>query len=223
MTPTEQWLAHGFPFVLSHLPAAPALVVEVGCGPLGGFVPALRRAGYEAVGIDPDAPEGEHYERVELERAPLPERVDAVVASLSLHHVDNPSHVLDLIAGLVAGGGVVVVIEWDWRSFDRPTAEWCFGRLPEDGEPGFLHRRRDEWRSSGERWERYLAGWAEGHGLHGGDELVRLLDERLERRLLARGPYFFPYLADTSEADELEAVGAGRVRATRIDYVAAAT
>jgi len=28
-------------------------MVEVGCGPLGGFVPMLRADGYDAVGIDP--------------------------------------------------------------------------------------------------------------------------------------------------------------------------
>jgi hypothetical protein len=46
------------------------------------------------------------------------------------------------------------------------------------------------------------------------------LDERLERRLLSYGPYFFADLADTSEADEQRAIDAGRIRATRIDYVA---
>ena len=47
---------------------------------------------------------------------------------------------------------------------------------------------------------------------------MRLLDERLERRHLARGPYFFPNLAGTSEADEQAAIDAGQIRAVRIDY-----
>ena len=42
-----------------------------------------------------------------------------------------------------------------------------------------------------------------------------------ERRYLARGPYFFPDLAGTSEEDEQAAIDAGRIRATRIDYVGA--
>jgi hypothetical protein len=37
--------------------------------------------------------------------------------------------------------------------------------------------------------------------------------------VVARGPYFFPDLAGTSDADERAAIDAGRIRATRIDYV----
>jgi len=33
--------------VRDRLPAPPARVVEIGCGSLGGFVPALRSSGYE--------------------------------------------------------------------------------------------------------------------------------------------------------------------------------
>ena len=55
MTPAERWLATLWPLVRTRLPAAPARVVEVGCGPLGGFVPMLRADGYDALGIDPPA------------------------------------------------------------------------------------------------------------------------------------------------------------------------
>jgi hypothetical protein len=41
MTPDDRWLAAVWPFVRRQLPSAPARVLEVGCGPLGGFVPAL--------------------------------------------------------------------------------------------------------------------------------------------------------------------------------------
>jgi hypothetical protein len=36
---------------------------------------------------------------------------------------------------------------------------------------------------------------------------------------VARGPYFFPDLAGTSEADERAAIDAGLIRDTRADYV----
>jgi hypothetical protein len=58
--------------------------------PLGGFVPMLRAKGYDAVGIDPQAPEQPHYQRIEFERDELPPH-DAVVASTSLHHVADPA------------------------------------------------------------------------------------------------------------------------------------
>jgi len=62
----ERWLAATWPLVRQHLPAAPARVLEIGCGPLGGFVPALRETGYDAVGIDPQAPHGPGYQRIEV-------------------------------------------------------------------------------------------------------------------------------------------------------------
>jgi 2-polyprenyl-3-methyl-5-hydroxy-6-metoxy-1,4-benzoquinol methylase len=42
---------------VAGLPAPPARVLEIGCGPLGGFVPMLRASGYDATGVDPRAPE----------------------------------------------------------------------------------------------------------------------------------------------------------------------
>jgi hypothetical protein len=59
----------------------PATVLEVGCGTLGGLVPALLACGYLAVGVDPEAPEGPGYRQVEFERYQPPRSVDGVVAS----------------------------------------------------------------------------------------------------------------------------------------------
>lgn len=219
MTPRESWLAAMWPRIHMHLPPAPARVLEVGCGPAGGFVPALISHGYDALGIDPEAPDEAHYLRVEFERATLPWPPDALVASASLHHVADPAEAVDRIVRALPTGGVVVVVEWAWEALDEQTAEWCFARLGTDGEPGWLHRRRDEWLDSGREWSAYFHAWAAGHGIHPGGDVVELLDARLERRHLTRGPYFFPNLAGTSEADEQRAIDDGRIRATRIDYV----
>lgn len=220
MSSNQRWLEAIWPTVRSHLPAPPAAVVELGCGSLGGFVPTLGREGYDALGIDPDAPEGNGYRRVEFERAELPPDADALVASLSLHHVADPAEVLDRIASTVRPGGSVVVVEWDWESFDEASARWCFERLDLAAEPkGWLHRAREHWLASGEAWDRYFPGWAAGHGLHSARALVAGLDERFERVACNRGPYFFPELADTTEADEVREIEAGRVSAVRIDYV----
>jgi SAM-dependent methyltransferase len=193
--------------------------VEIGCGPLGGFVPMLRSSGYEALGVDPEAPDDEYYRRVAFEHAELPQDVDALVASTSLHHVADPAEVLDRVATTLAGGGALVVIEWAWEEFDEATADWCFQRLGPDEEAGWLHRRRDEWSSSGQDWDGYLRGWVEQEQLHGASALVRLLDQRFDRQHLARGPYFFPDLAGVTEDDERAAIEAGQISATRVDYV----
>jgi SAM-dependent methyltransferase len=219
MAPHERWLAAAWPFVRGRLPPAPARIVEVGCGSAGGFVPILRANGYDATGIDPVAPAEAHYEQTAFEQAELPEPLDAVVASTSLHHVADPASVIDRIASALTRHGTLIVVEWAWEKFDRRTADWCFARLGPDEEPGWLHRRRDEWLASNLEWSRYLFAWAEGEQLHRGHELVDLLDERLERTLLDEGPYFFADLARATEADEQAAIDAGEIAATRINWV----
>jgi SAM-dependent methyltransferase len=218
MTPGERWLAATWPFLQDQLPSPPATVIDVGCGSLGGFVPMLLADGYDAVGIDPKAPDEAHYQRVEFERAHPPVPADAVVASTSLHHVADAAQVIERIVGTLAPGGIVVVLEWASERFDEPTARWCFERLGSDDD-GWLHKLRDEWRASTLSWPSYFGGWLEREGLHRGERLVRLLDERLDRRVLAYGPYFFPDLADTTEAEEQAAIDAGLVEPSRIDYV----
>jgi trans-aconitate methyltransferase len=98
-------LAAVWPFVRRQLPSAPARVLEVGCGSLGGLVPALLEAGYDAIGVDPAAPEGPVYQQVEVERYDPPWPVDCVVASTSLHHVADLDEVLDRLAALLVPGG----------------------------------------------------------------------------------------------------------------------
>ena len=219
VTPAERWLAAVWPVVQSRLPAAPARVVEIGCGPLGGFVPMLLSSGYEALGVDPEAPDGECYLQLEFEQSELDLNVDAAVASASLHHVADPAGVLDRVKTILAPWGTLVVIEWAWEEFDEVTAAWCFERLGPDDEAGWLHRRRDEWMASGQSWRAYVRAWAGQERLHSANTLLRLLDERFQRVHLAQGPYFFPDLAQGTEEDERAAIAAGQIRATRIDYV----
>ncbi len=206
--------------VSSHLPPPPAVVVELGCGSAGGVVPALLAAGYEGLGIDPEAPEGPPYRRLEFERSELPPEVDAVVASVSLHHVAVPGEVLDRVVDALKPGGTAVVIEWDWENFDEPSARWAFERLDWDTErKGWLHRGYEHWQASGLDWDTYLRDWAIGHGLHSAQALVRELDARFDRVSCERGAYLFPELVRTTESDELDAIAAGEIRALRIDYV----
>jgi SAM-dependent methyltransferase len=219
MTAAEQWLSAMWPKVRARLPDPPAAVLEIGCGSLGGFVPALCASGYRAVGVDPQAPAGDAYRQVPFEQAGSFEGIDAVVASTSLHHVADAKDVVDRIQSLLGVGGTLVVVEWAWERFDEPTAEWCFGRLGSDADPGWLHRRRDEWAASGRPWDSYLSAWAERERLHRFEDLLRLFDHRFQRESLEAGPYFFPDLATTGEGDELAAIEAGLIRATRADYV----
>lgn len=220
MTPDERWLAAVGPLVRSWLPDPPAAVLEIGCGPLGGFVPMLRSAGYQATGVDPKAPEGPWYQRVEFERYEMPGSAQAVVACTSLHHVADVGEVVALAGSALAAGGRLVVVEWARERFDEATARWCFQRLPPPlGDLGWLQERCDDWRASGLPWDAYRRAWAEGEGLHVGQDIVRELDARFDRQVLAYGPYFFPDLADVSESQEQAAIDAGEIEANRISYV----
>jgi SAM-dependent methyltransferase len=214
----QRWLAAAWPSVRRHLPPPPARVLDVGCGPLGGFVPALRAQGYDAEGIDPEAPEGPHYVRIEFEEHAATRLVAAVVASTSLHHVADLDDVAARMAAALASDGVLVVLEWAWERFDDATARWCFARLPED-DAGWLHRHRDNWIASGQSWEAYLGTWAANEGLHTGAEVIRVLRTRFDTQLLADGPYLFADLEGVAPADEQAAVDAGRIRAVGITYV----
>jgi SAM-dependent methyltransferase len=220
MTPDERWLAAVWPFIRRWLPGPPASVTEIGCGSLGGFIPIMRSAGYEATGVDPAAPEGPWYHQVEFEEYEMPEPVQAVVACTSLHHVADVGEVLTLIEAALAARGTLLVVEWAREHFDEPTARWCFQHLPQpSADPGWLQRRCDEWRASGLPWDAYCRTWAEEEGIHAGWEIVSELDARFERQLLARGPYFFPDLADISEDEEQSAIDTGAIQANRISYV----
>jgi SAM-dependent methyltransferase len=171
------------------------------------------------VGIDPVAPDGAVYRQVEFERAGLPERVDGLIACTSLHHVSDPEVVLDKVAATLKPTGLLIVVEWDWEGFDEATARWCFERLGSNETHGWLVHHRDEWATSGKSWDEYLRGWAAGHGIHSVRQLLPELDRRFEQLVCERGAYCFEDLPDVSEAEELQAINAGLIKATRIDYV----
>lgn len=220
MTPDERWLAAAWQWVRKSLPPAPARVAEIGCGPLGGFVPMLEAAGYQATGIDPEAPHGPSYRQAEFENYDLAAPADAIVACTSLHHVADLSHVLDRIAGALAPGGAVVIVEWARERFDEVTARWCFDRLPESGiAPGWLHELRAGWLASGLDWDAYLRSWVAAEHLHSGQAILDALAERFDARPVTYGPYFFAELADTGESDEQTAIDAGQLQANRIQFV----
>ena len=75
-------------FVLGQIGDSPARVLEDGCGK-GELARALARVGYSVTAIDPRAPEGPIFRSVGIEEFSDAEPFDHVVASLSLHHVED--------------------------------------------------------------------------------------------------------------------------------------
>ena len=188
MTPDDRWLAAVWPFVRGRLPSSPATVLEIGCGTLGSFVPVLLDGGYQAVGVDPEAPEGLDYRQVGSRATPR-RVVESVVASLSLHHVAD--EVLDRLGALLVPGGTLVVVEWAWEGFDEPTARWCFDRLcpadPRAG-PAGCPGTRSGGQPPASLGRVHSDPGPNRRGLHPGAKIVRGLDARFTRHVHAVGP-----------------------------------
>jgi SAM-dependent methyltransferase len=108
-------------FVLSQLPPPPRRVLEVGCGQ-GELARALAEAGYDVLAIDPEAPDGEIFRKTTIEELDEPGPFDAVVASLSLHHVHDLGAALDKLRRLSAGP--LILNEHAWDRLEPMTPEW---------------------------------------------------------------------------------------------------
>lgn len=213
----ELWLGAQWEFVRANLPPEPARVVEVGCGPLGGFVPAMQQAGYDSLGVDPEAPTGTAYIQSRFEDATLDDQTDCVIACVSLHHVADIDDVVGKIGAVLRAAGTLIVVEWAWERFDDATAQWCFARLRD--EHGWLQQHRDRWKASGDDWQAYLRTWAGEERLHPSADIVKALERRFRTAQFTRDAYLFPELEPPDPAAERAAIVAGDIQATGIRYV----
>jgi SAM-dependent methyltransferase len=195
-------------FVESHLPPAPARVLEVGCGK-GQLARAVARLGYEIVAIDPRAPDGDIFERVSLEEFAARGPFDAVLANRALHHIADLPGALDRVADLLRPGGRLILHEHAWERMDERTARW------------YLERRAALDPATSDSLEGCLADWAADHaGLHGSEEMRAELDRRFKERYFAWTPYLYEELGDgPTEREERDLIEAGRIRAMGFNYV----
>jgi SAM-dependent methyltransferase len=216
----EIWLTATWPFVREHLPEPPAMIVELGCGEAGGHIAALLDAGYDALGVDPEAPGRPGYRRIAFEDHVPAAPLDAVIASLSLHHVADPAAVLDHVRELLVPGGTLIVIEWISECLDEATAEWCFRHeVREPTQPGaWLAELRREWTESALSWNVFCRGWLHHHGLHSASAIRRALDARFVTTHDSSGPYYFPELLDADATVEQAAIDAGAIKAGCLRY-----
>jgi SAM-dependent methyltransferase len=199
-------------FVLSWLPPASVRVLEIGCGG-GELARALARGGYDVLAIDPEAPEGAIFRRVAFEEFAEDGRFAAVVASRSLHHLEDLPAALDKVARLLAPGGVLVLNEFAWDRLDERTAGWYYGqRLAlAAARGGPAHRSlaacEDAWRN-------------DHAGVHTYAEMRRELDGRFDEHFFSWEPYLYVELDGVAtEALERTLIDAGAIQATGFRYV----
>jgi SAM-dependent methyltransferase len=192
-------------FVLERLPPPPARVLEVGCGAEGGLTPALADAGYDVLGIDPEAPEGSQFVRATIEQLDEPGAFAAVVASRVLHHVSPLGPALEKLARLAP---LLLVDEFAPEQIDEPTREWY-----ETQHRLLLASGADPLGPSD------LGEWAERHpDLHPSRVVLEELARRYETRFLEWRPYLSRWLGATSEELEWAAIEANAIRAVGLRY-----
>jgi SAM-dependent methyltransferase len=117
-------------FVAQALPEPPARVLEVGAGD-GELAAHLRSLGYEVAAIDPAGAADAGVDQVTLlDYDARAGGFDAVLAVLSLHHVNPLAESCRHLATLVRPGGVLVVDEFDIAAFDVAAARWWLDHHP---------------------------------------------------------------------------------------------
>jgi len=171
-------------FVLQHLPSPPARVVEIGCGDLGGVVPALVAARYDAIGVDPRAPAGPRFRQVDFRE--VDGEYEAVVAGRVIHHLDPLDEAVARLADLAP---LLVVDEFAWDLIDTELQAWYEAERaarPDAVGPPTL----EEW-----RWRH--------PGLHPHDVLLEALRARYDERVLEWVPYFHHWLGDVESPDRI--------------------
>jgi SAM-dependent methyltransferase len=201
-------------FVRSQLPLPPASVLEVGCGE-GELAYELSAAGYDVIAIDPEAPQGPIFRPVKLEEFDGSAPFDAVVASLSLHHIEDVAAAVDKIADLLAPEGVLVLNEWDRDRFRGTTARWYFHQRQALAALGREHAEIEP------TFEEWWSEWYERRSdVHPYATMRPHLDRRFSQRLLEWVPYLYGYrLGGEVEPVERALIDSGEIEAVGFRYV----
>jgi SAM-dependent methyltransferase len=114
-------------FLRRWLPRPPARVIDVGCGD-GGLTRRLREAGFDVVGLDPEAPPDKGFLQLSLEELTATDEFDAAVAIRSLHHLHDPKTAVDRLIAALRHGARLVVFEFDVAAVNERARRWLAER-----------------------------------------------------------------------------------------------
>ena len=165
------------PHTLTHLklllPAAPARILEVGCG-RGALAAELVDLGYEVTGVDRDA----EAVKAAMERGvvaihgdvhDLSGIYDVVLFTRSLHHAESLDGILEHAVNLLAADGQIIIEElFAWERVDYLAAGFLYDNRAMLVSAGLL----DADHPSGD----LLDAWIVGHkSLHQGSAMLTAL------------------------------------------------
>lgn len=195
-------------FARAQLPSPPGRLLEIGCGD-GQLAVALDADGYDVTAIDPRAPDGPIFRRVTLEAFDDERAFDAVVASLSLHHVENLGVAFNKVASFLRPGGTLVMQEFARERLSGATARWYHEQRIARNE-GVVPASFDAWLHESEH---DLAD------VHPFNELRRELDRLFVERVMEEVAYLYSHrLDDAVEPVERALIEAGAIEATGVLY-----
>ena len=196
-------------FVETHLPAAPARVLEVGCG-RGELAHAMARSGHEVLAIDPEAPAGELFQAVSVEEFTTDQTFHAVVASRSLHHIHDLPGTVAKIARLLRPQGRFILDEHACDRLDERTARW------------YLEQRAASDPTAPNSLDACFAEWEADHAdLNGYMAMRTELDRHFTGLFFGWMPYLYGELANVDEEQERALIAAGAIQAMGFRYVGA--
>ncbi len=200
--------------VCSHIPEPPARVLEVGCGK-GDLALALAERGFDVTAIDPSAPDGPIFRQVRLEDFADEHGFDAVVASLSLHHIHDLGGALDRIASFLPPAGPLVLDEWAPERLTGRTAHWYYEQRRALAQAG---RTDSDVPDAFDDWERQTS--ASLADLHASSTIRSELEPRFAERVFEWRPFLYSRrLDDTLEPLEQALIEDGAIDATGFRFV----
>ncbi len=164
------------PHTLTHLklllPAAPARILEVGCG-RGALAAELVDLGYEVTGVDRDA----EAVKAATERGVVAIHGDVhdisgvyevVLFTRSLHHAEDLDGILEHAVHLLAAHGQIIIEEFAWERVDHLAAGFLYDNRAMLVAAGLL----DADHPSGDLLDAWIVGH---HSLHQGSAMLAAL------------------------------------------------
>jgi len=137
-----------------------------------------------------------------------------VVASVSLHHIEDLAGAIDKIASFLPRGGVLVLEEFAKERLAGATARWYYHQRHALAAAG----REDTVPEDFEEWERQSK--ADLADIHPVSEIRTALEHRFAERHFQWTPYLYSHrLDDSLEPLELRLIAEGAIDATGLWYV----